>query len=140
APLGLWLVNTVPLWGFRAIAVGLMLLALPPLLALPGRTPAISAPASASQATTESTTTAHTSSGRMDVVGLASVLGVFVVGMAIFGTVVAFGPAISTAAPALFIATMQGFAVVGRFISGNLMDTRSPAGVYACAIALVLAG
>ena len=155
APLGLWFSGVVPLETFRLVAAALVLLALLTLPRVPGQVsplPARMPPAAAVDgAVVEvpgSASPAEPAAARPDAArasgqawsGLVPVLLPFLVGMAAYGLVIAFGPGGATANPALFIATMQGSSVVGRWVAGSLTDRRSPAAVYSVGIAMTMAG
>jgi predicted MFS family arabinose efflux permease len=160
APLGLWFSGVVPLETFRLVATTLVLLALLTLPRVPGRAsplpvrmspmetvdgavvehPGSAAPAEPAPADPVG---AHPGAARASGqvwFGLVPVLLPFLVGMAAYGLVIAFGPGGATANPALFIATMQGASVLGRWVAGSLTDRRNPAAVYAAGIAFTMAG
>jgi predicted MFS family arabinose efflux permease len=71
---------------------------------------------------------------------LVPVLLPFLVSMCAYGLVIAFGPGGDTAHPALFIATMQAAAVVGRWVAGALTDRGNPGTVYTVGIAMTVLG
>ncbi|VXA90744.1 MFS transporter [Citricoccus sp. K5] len=151
APLGLWFSGVVPLETFRLVAAALVLLALLTLPRVPGQVsplPGRLPPAAAVVEVPGSASPAEPAAARPDAArasgqawsGLVPVLLPFLVGMAAYGLVIAFGPGGATANPALFIATMQGSSVVGRWVAGSLTDRRSPAAVYSVGIAMTMAG
>ncbi|GAA1668187.1 hypothetical protein GCM10010977_13090 [Citricoccus zhacaiensis] len=155
APLGLWFSGVVPLETFRLVVTALVLLALLTLPRVPGHVsprPDRMPPAAAvdgavvelpGSAPPAEPAAAHSGAARASGrvwSGLLPVLLPFLVGMAAYGLVIAFGPGGATANPALFIATMQGSSVVGRWLAGSLTDRRNPAAVYSAGIAMTMAG
>lgn len=116
APLALWLINFVSPDGFRWLNLLFVVIALPAIGLIPARE------------VTEHTGP-HTSSQqhapashRFDVQGLAAVLAPTGLVLTVFGLILAFGPADQAAQPAAYIATMQGFVILGRFISSAALD------------------
>src|SRR5699024_7641975 len=110
APVGLWLLNTLPTAGFRLLSFGLVLLALPAILALPKR----------QRASTSSSTQDNGSpqpETRTRVVGLGMVLFPVAIALTVFGVVLAFGPGIPEVSAVAYIVSMQVFAIVGRFLA-----------------------
>ena len=134
APLGLWLVTLVSPVGFRWLNFALVLLALPAILSVPKREVTEHAgPHSSSQ---------HHAEPRhqMQLTGLIAVLLPTALILTVFGLVVAFGPAAADASPALYIAAMQIFVVVGRFLSSASLDRYSPVLVMLAGLATALVG
>lgn len=158
APFGLWLVGTVPVWSFRLIMCGCLLLAVPTVLKfLPGRpaaaaeettdlTEAAPAPDDSTEVTARSSTAADGGSGRRprrslgEALGLVIMLSPFLIGMIVFGLIVGFGPGEDVAGAALFIGAMQVSAVVGRFVAGAITDSFSPFVLNLLGLTLVVIG
>lgn len=156
APLGLWLVESIPIWIFRVIVCACLLLASPTVLKyVPGRPPRRGKgdpgePVNGSD-------TVGVRSGRNErrslrkvgrrageALGLVLMLSPFLVGMIVFGIIVGFGPGEDVAVAALFIAGMQISAVIGRFVVGAVSDSFPPfalniLGLVLTAIGLVCA-
>lgn len=151
APLGLWFSGVVPLEAFRLAAAACVLLAFATLRGVPDRVaevPSLTAPVLATTAAGEpgpegaaraSGTGSEPASTRWWA-ALGPVLAPFLVSMAAYGLVIAFGPGGDTAHPAVFIATMQAASVAGRWISGSLTDRLDPTAVYTAGIAMTAAG
>ncbi|MDI3329315.1 MAG: MFS transporter [Micrococcus sp.] len=161
APLGLWFSAQVPLETFRLVAAAAVLLALPVMRLVPSRS---TVPAgTTTQATTDAAAAPAAAASGMDSPagagagpdaahrrrarasgtlwsGLVPVLVPFLVSMCAYGLVIAFGPGGQTANPALFIATMQAAAVVGRWVAGALTDRGNPGAVYTVGIVMTVLG
>lgn len=147
APLGLWLVGTVPVWTFRTIVCVSLLLAVPTVVKyLPGRESMPEHdPADDSGAVVRTGRTERRSRGRTgrtigEVLSLIVMLSPFLVGMIVFGLIVGFGPGEDVAGAALFIGTMQVSAVVGRFVAGAIADRFSPFALNLLGIVLAVSG
>ncbi|SMX65883.1 Predicted arabinose efflux permease, MFS family [Brevibacterium iodinum ATCC 49514] len=156
APLGLWLVETIPIWIFRIIVCACLLLAIPTVLKyVPGRSPRRGkddAGDSARGNETVGVRPGHNEKrslrkvGRRagEVFGLILMLSPFLIGMIVFGIIIGFGPGEDVAVAALFIAGMQVSAVIGRFVVGAIADHLPPfalniLGLVLTAIGLVCA-
>src|SRR5699024_8566135 len=111
APAGLWLIGILPTTGFRWLAFGLVLLALPALAALPQRHGTKPSAQSGEKPNTEPADR-HVQWG-----GLVTVLLPVLIALTTFGLLLAFGPPTDVANPALYILSMQIFAILGRFIA-----------------------
>ncbi|MFD6814592.1 MFS transporter [Enteractinococcus coprophilus] len=134
APVGLWLITLVPEPGFRWLNFALVLLALPAILTVPKREVTEHAgPHSNRQ---------HHAAPRhqLQLAGLLSVLLPTALILTVFGLVLAFGPAAQGASPALYIAAMQVFVIVGRFLSSASLDRHSPVAVMLLGLATALVG
>lgn len=144
APLGLWFSGVVPLETFRLAAAACVLLAFVTLRGVPDRvaevpaTTAAGAPGPDGAARASGPGTGPATAPWW--VALGPVLLPFLVSMAAYGLVIAFGPGGDTAHPAVFIATMQAASVAGRWISGSLTDRLDPAAVYTAGIVMTAAG
>ena len=138
APLGLWLVETIPISIFRVIVCACLLLAIPTVLKyVPGRSPR-RGEGDAGDAVRGSEAVGVRSGrnekrrlrkvGRRagEAFGLILMLSPFLVGMIVFGIIVGFGPGEDVAVAALFIAGMQVSAVIGRFVVGAISDNFPP--------------
>lgn len=156
APLGLWLVETIPISVFRIIVCVCLLLAVPTVLKfVPGRAPRRG---QGEAGTSDNGGGAvEVRSGRNEkrnlrwagrraggALGLVLMLSPFLVGMIVFGIIVGFGPGDEVSAAAVFIAGMQVSAVIGRFVAGNVADSFPPfalniLGLVLAAIGLVCA-
>lgn len=115
APIGLWLSTLLPSAQFRWLSFGLVLLAVPALLAVPTKT------AGQQQASDPPDTQQP-----VHFTGLATVLAPAALILTVFGLILAFGPAAEVASPAVYIASMQVVVIIGRFIGSALLD-RYPA-------------
>lgn len=134
APLGIWLITLVSASGFRWLNFALVMLALPAILTVPKReVTAQQGPHSSQQ---------HHAEPRhqMQLAGLVAVLLPTALILTVFGLVLAFGPAADDASPALYIAAMQVFVVVGRFLSSASLDRHSPAAIMLIGLATALFG
>ncbi|MFB9073648.1 MFS transporter [Citricoccus parietis] len=158
APLGLWFSGVVPLEVFRLMAATCVLLAFAALRGVPDRVAEVSGagaveplePLEPLETTVEgearrdgAARSSVTVSGRVSArwwAALGPVLLPFLVSMAAYGLVIAFGPGGGTAHPAVFIATMQAASVAGRWVSGSLTDRLDPTAVYTAGIAMTAAG
>lgn len=170
APLGLWLVGTVPIWSFRVIVCACLLLAVPTVIRfVPGRdrggrdrdsresADAESGPedgaVSAAGDAGDSVPGFSVRGGRNErrslrgagakageALGLLIMLSPFLVGMIVFGLIVGFGPGEDIAGAALFIGTMQVSAVIGRFVAGGISDSFSPFALNILGVALAVIG
>lgn len=133
APVGLWLLNTLPTTGFRLLSFGLVLLALPAILTLPRR----------QRASTRSSTQGNGSpqhSTRTRVVGLGTVLLPVAIALTVFGVVLAFGPGIPEVSAVPYIVSMQVLSIVGRFLASASLDRYSTSTVMIIGIITVLTG
>ncbi|WP_231442689.1 MFS transporter [Brevibacterium zhoupengii] len=147
APLGLWLVGTVPVWTFRMIVCVSLLLAVPTVVKyLPGRESRTNRePTDDSGVAVHSRTDKGQSqrkAGRSlgDALYLVIMLSPFLVGMVVFGLIVGFGPGEDVAGAALYIGAMQVSAVVGRFVAGAIADRFSPFALNLLGLALAVIG
>ncbi|MCD1285479.1 MULTISPECIES: MFS transporter [unclassified Brevibacterium] len=167
APLGLWLVGTVPIWSFRVIVCACLLLAVPTVIRfVPGRDRGGRGRGSRESADAESGPEDDAVSAAGDSVpgfsvrggrnerrslrgagakagealGLLIMLSPFLVGMIVFGLIVGFGPGEDIAGAALFIGTMQVSAVIGRFVAGGISDSFSPFALNILGVALAVIG
>ena len=163
APLGLWLVGTIPVWSFRVIVCVCLLVAVPTVVKfLPGRAPAgeSSARPAPSDGNGDSSGAAGGAeaetpvrSGRNErrtlrgagrrvgeALGLVLMLAPFLVGMVVFGLIVGFGPGEDIAGAALFIGSMQLSAVIGRFVAGGIADRFPPFILNVLGLALAAIG
>lgn len=144
APLGLWFSGVVPLETFRLAAAACVLLAFVTLRGVPDRIAKVPAATAAGAPGPEGAARASgAGSGPAAArwwVALGPVLLPFLVSMAAYGLVIAFGPGGDTAHPAVFIATMQAASVAGRWISGSLTDRLDPTAVYTAGIVMTAAG
>lgn len=134
APAGLWLIDILPITGFRWLAFGLVLLALPALAALPQGHSTKPGTRSGEKPNTEP------ADRRLQWGGLVTVLLPVLIALTTFGLLLAFGPAAEVANPALYILSMQIFAILGRFIASASVDRHAPANVMNLAIFLTLLG
>lgn len=156
APLGLWLVETIPIWIFRVIVCACLLLAIPTVLKyVPGRSPrrgegdagdAVRGSEAVGVRSGRNEKRRLRKAGRRagEAFGLILMLSPFLVGMIVFGIIVGFGPGEDVAVAALFIAGMQVSAVIGRFVVGAISDNFPPfalniLGLVLTAIGLVCA-
>lgn len=147
APLGLWLVGTVPVWTFRMIVCFSLLLAVPTVVKfLPGRERTT---ANASTNDSEVTVRSGARGGKPprrtgrslgEALSLVIMLSPFLVGMVVFGLIVGFGPGEDVAGAALYIAAMQVSAVIGRFAAGAIADRFSPFALNFLGLALAVIG
>ncbi|WP_413333707.1 MFS transporter [Brevibacterium sp. GP-SGM9] len=167
APLGLWLVGTVPIWSFRVIVCACLLLAVPTVIRfVPGRDRGGRGRGSRESADAESGPEDDAVSAAGDSVpgfsvrggrnerrslrgagakagealGLLIMLSPFLVGMIVFGLIVGFGPGEDIAGAALFIGTVQVSAVIGRFVAGGISDSFSPFALNILGVALTVIG
>ncbi|NUL45562.1 MFS transporter [Cellulosimicrobium funkei] len=146
APLGLWLSGAVPLETFRLVAAACVLLAFVTLRGVPDRAAEVPGTAATAEGEPGQAGTARASgTGSIPAptrwwAALGPVLLPFLVSMAAYGLVIAFGPGGDTAHPAVFIATMQAASVAGRWTSGSLTDRFDPTAVYTVGIAMTAAG
>lgn len=151
APLGLWFSGEVPLETFRLVAAACVLLAFATLGGVPDRAAEVSgavvdplgSAAEGEAGQGGEARASGTGSGPAAVrwwAALGPVLLPFLVSMAAYGLVIAFGPGGDTANPALFIATMQAASVAGRWVSGSLTDRLDPTVVYTAGIVMTAAG
>lgn len=150
APLGLWFSGVVPLETFRLVAAACVLLAFATLRGVPDRVAEVTAPVAPTTATADgdpgpegAARASGTGSGPATSrwwAALGPVLAPFLVSMAAYGLVIAFGPGGDTTHPAVFIATMQAASVVGRWVSGSLTDRLDPTAVYTAGILMTAAG
>ncbi|MGO1942433.1 MAG: MFS transporter [Yaniella sp.] len=131
APAGLWLINIMPAIGFRWLAFGFILLALPALLAIPQQH---------QTSNTASRDVGQPVDGRMRWGGLITVLLPVSIVLTTFGLLLAFGPAAHSASPALYIVSMQIFAIIGRFLASSSLDRRAPVSVMSAGIVVTLIG
>ncbi|UVI35389.1 MFS transporter [Brevibacterium spongiae] len=156
APLGLWLVGTIPITAFRIIVCACLLLAIPTVLKfMTGRSPRRREDAP-DPGTPDPGTAADDlaiRSGRNErrslrwagrrageVLSLVLMLSPFLVGMIVFGIILGFGPGEEVAAPALFIAGMQVSAVIGRFVAGAVADSFPPFALNVLGLGLAAIG
>ncbi|MDN6745651.1 MAG: MFS transporter [Brevibacterium sp.] len=147
APLGLWLVGTVPVWTFRAIVCASLLLAVPTVVKyLPGRErktekePADDSGATVRSGTRERETPRRRGHKIGDALSLIIMLSPFLVGMVVFGVIVGFGPGEDVAGAALFIGAMHLSAVVGRLVAGAIADRVSPFALNLLGLVLAVIG
>src|SRR5699024_1227608 len=56
------------------------------------------------------------------------------------GLLLAFGPAAHSVSPALYIVSMQIFAIIGRFLASSSLDRRAPVSVMSAGIVVTLIG
>lgn len=170
APLGLWLVGTVPIWSFRVIVCACLLLAVPTVIRfVPGRDrggrdrdsresadaesgpedAAVSAAGDAGDSVPGFSVRGGRNERRSlrgagakagEALGLLIMLSPFLVGMIVFGLIVGFGPGEDIAGAALFIGTMQVSAVIGRFVAGGISDSFSPFALNILGVALAVIG
>ncbi|MGM7666461.1 MFS transporter [Microbacterium sp. A93] len=147
APLGLWFSGVVPLENFRLAAAVCVLLAFVTLRGIPDRVAGATAPSASTAEGEAGQGGAARASGTGSEpaatgwwAALGPVLLPFLVSMAAYGLVIAFGPGGDTAHPAVFIATMQAASVAGRWVSGSLTDRLDPTAVYTAGIAMTAAG
>lgn len=134
APLGLWLITLVSAAGFRWLNFVLVMLALPAILTVPKReVTQQQGPHSSQQRHAESRS-------QMQLTGLVAVLLPTALILTVFGLVLAFGPAADHASPALYIAAIQVFVVIGRFLSSASLDRHSPVTVMLFGLATALFG
>ncbi|WP_209323791.1 MFS transporter [Brevibacterium renqingii] len=151
APLGLWLVETIPIWIFRVIVCACLLLAVPTVVKfVPGRSPrrenretdASNADDDVSIRSGRNEQRSLRWAGRRagEVLGLVLMLSPFLVGMVVFGLIVGFGPGEDVAGAALFIAAMQVSAVIGRFVAGAVADSFPPFALNVLGLALAAIG
>lgn len=147
APLGLWLVGTVPVWTFRLIVCFSLLLAVPTVVKfLPGRErTAAKASTNDSEVTVRSGAREGKSrrgAGRSlgEALPLVIMLSPFLIGMVVFGLIVGFGPGEDVAGAALYIGAMQVSAVIGRFAAGAIADRFSPFALNLLGLALAVIG
>lgn len=147
APLGLWLVGTVPVWTFRMIVCVSLLLAVPTVVKfMPGRERK-----TANASTDDSGVTVRSGRkgrGSLRKTGrslggalyLVIMLSPFLIGMVVFGLIIGFGPGEDIAGAALYIGAMQLSAVVGRFAAGAIADRFSPFALNLLGLALAVIG
>lgn len=147
APLGLWLVGTVPVWTFRVIVCASLLLAVPTVVKyLPGRErrsekePAEDSGAAVRAGTAERRSQRRSGRTIGEALSLIVMLSPFLVGMIVFGLIVGFGPGEDVAGAALFIGAMQVSAVVGRFVAGAIADQFSPFALNLLGLMLAVIG
>ncbi|MGO0603933.1 MFS transporter [Brevibacterium linens] len=156
APLGLWLVETIPIWTFRIIVCACLFLAVPTVLKyVPGRLPRrgngeVGESPSGNETVgvrpgrNEKRSLRKVGRREGEALRLVLMLSPFLVGMIVFGIIVGFGPGEDVAVAALFIAGMQISAVIGRFVVGAVSDNFPPfalniLGLVLTAIGLVCA-
>lgn len=147
APLGLWLVGTVPVWTFRVIVCASLLLAVPTVVKyLPGRErrgekePAEDSGAAVRAGRAERRSLRRSGRTIGEALSLIVMLSPFLVGMIVFGLIVGFGPGEDVAGAALFIGAMQVSAVVGRFVAGAIADQFSPFALNLLGLMLAVIG
>ncbi|WP_166973526.1 MFS transporter [Brevibacterium atlanticum] len=149
APLGLWLVETIPLWTFRVIVCACLLLAVPTVIRfVPGRQPrrrkdkdgATDGEVDIRSGRNERRTLRWAGRRAGEALGLVLMLSPFLVGMIVFGLIIGFGPGQDVAGAALFIATMQVSAVIGRFVAGAIADRLPPFALNVLGLALAAIG
>lgn len=152
APLGLWLVGTVPVWTFRTIVCVCILIAVPTTLKfLPGKNSAtLNRPKGQSEKADSDVSVRSGRNGQHvsrrkarslgEVLSLIIMLSPFLIGMVVFGLIVGFGPGSDVAGAAIFIAVMQVSAVVGRFAAGAIADQVSPFGLNILGLVLAAIG
>ncbi|WP_309132327.1 MFS transporter [Brevibacterium sp.] len=143
APLGLWLVESVPVWVFRTVVCVTLLLAVPTVLKfLPGR-------AAMQQGEVDPAAGVRAAAGRptgrprrsiAETLSLIVMFLPFLIGMMTFGLIVGFGPGENVAGAAIFIASMQLSAVVGRLVAGNIADRVPPFALNLAGIGIVVVG
>lgn len=123
APLALWLISSLSPPGFRWLNLLVVAIALPAIVLIPTReVTEHTGPHTAGQQ--------HTPASRaVDLPGLAAVLAPTGLVLTVFGLILAFGPADQSVPPAAYIATMQGFVILGRFISSSALDRITPTSV-----------
>lgn len=141
APVGLWFSGQVTLETFRLVAglaVAMGLLAIRRVPRRSGAQRSVERPEASRQDT--GTSPSPVAAGERSWSALGVVLLPFVVSMCAYGLVIAFGPGGDGANAAVYIATMQGTAVVGRWVAGALTDRGRPGAVYTAGIALTVAG
>ena len=131
APVGLWLINIMPVTSFRWLTFALVLLALPALVAIPQQHRPHGATAQQAPRNYE---------GGMQWAGLITVLLPVAIALTTFGLLLAFGPAATHASPALYIVSMQLFAIIGRFLASSALDQRTPVSVMNVGMAITLTG
>ena len=134
APLGLWLITLVSGSGFRWLNFVLVVLALPAILTVPNRE------ATQQQGPHSSQQRHAEPRDRMHVPGLVTVLLPTALVLTVFGLVLAFGPAADDASPVLYIAAMQIFVVIGRFLSSATLDRHLPVTVMLIGLVTALVG
>lgn len=134
APAGLWLMEIMSATGFRWLTFGLALLALPALAAIPRRHRADPT------ADSDNQTQTNPRGGRTHWRGLITVLLPVAVVLTTFGLLLAFGPAADVVNPALYILSMQIFAILGRFLASASLDRHAPVVVMSLGIATTLVG
>ncbi|SMY05427.1 Major Facilitator Superfamily protein, partial [Brevibacterium aurantiacum] len=146
APLGLWLVETIPIWVFRLILFACLLLALPTVLKYFPRRFAWRGNETVGVRPGHNEKRSLRKVGRRagEVFGLILMLSPFLIGMIVFGIIIGFGPGEDVAVAALFIAGMQVSAVMGPFVAGAIADRCPPfalniLGLVLTAIGLVCA-
>lgn len=134
APAGLWLMNILPPTGFRLMAFGLVLLAVPALRAIPRKTQTRNA------SSRDAWRAGQSVDGHMQWGGLITVLLPVSIVLMTFGLLLAFGPAAHNVSPALYIVSMQIFAIIGRFLASASLDRRAPVSIMNAGIAITLLG
>jgi MFS family permease len=149
APLGLWLVETIPIWTFRIIVCACLLLAIPTVLKyVPGRQPRRetkqpkgSGDGVAIRSGRNERRTLRWAGRRAgEALGLVLMLSPFLVGMVVFGLIIGFGPGDNVTGAALYIAAMQVSAVIGRFVAGAYADRFPPFGLNVLGLVLATIG
>ena len=134
APVGLWLITTMSAPTFRWLNFAFVLLALLAVVMVPTRrVTEQGGPHSADQ---QHAPPDH----QLNWSGLVAVLLPTAFILTVFGLVLAFGPADDGASPALYIAAMQVFVVVGRFLSSASLDRYSPVLVMLGGLATAIVG
>lgn len=132
APVGLWLITVVSPAGLHWVSIGLLILALPAVGAVPA---AQLAEQTGSRA--EHNQTTH--SPRIQVAGLVTVLLPTAFVLTVFGLVLAFGPPADTS-PAQYIAVMQVSVIIGRFLGSAILDRHAAVPVMVIALGMTLLG
>lgn len=151
APLGLWLVETIPLWTFRIIVCACLLLAVPTAIRfVPGRQPRrrkgeagrsdVDIDVDIRSGRNERQRLRRVRRRAGEALGLVLMLSPFLVGMIVFGLIIGFGPGEEVAGAALFIAAMQVSAVIGRFVAGAVADRFPPFALNVLGLAVAAIG
>lgn len=134
APLGLWLLSVVSQAVLRWLCIGLVVIAVPAVLAIPRRTVT-------SQAGPHSAQQDHAPAIQdVNVTGLLGVLFPTAIVLTVLGLVLAFGPADGGTSPALYIAAMQVFVIIGRFLASASLDRYPSVTVMFLGVLTVLLG
>lgn len=134
APAGLWLVEIMPITGFRWLTFGLIILALPALAAIPRHESTVHPDTANGEHETQSP------DRRVNWSGLVTVLLPVLMALTTFGLILAFGPAAEVTNPALYILSMQVFTIFGRFIASASLDRHAPVSIMNIATVIALLG